>query len=534
MADTDAALTRKTEAMEMGSEEEETTFHEAHDTNGRLAEEQCHMLDSPTPTHTKDEVNHGSVTSTRVISSRPACSCCWCWPQISPFYRQVIMTMVASMGAFSIGTIYAYPAVALARWEDANVKFSTVQTVWFATAPFMVSGVMCAVAGVVLERLGVRRCLVMGALVLGLTWVAIAQTTHFRVLLIARLIQGLVASVYMVVMNVYPMEVSEVRWRGIMIGVAEAMLMLGAFFTYLGGLVLFPAPLAYTFAAVLVLQLILFCFLRESPLWLARQGREHDIVDSLMCLRGREVDMKPELEYIKSSVYIDRKHQPTAGEQLLLFRKPIYLKPLTLCILIVLFKELTGQYAALAYTVKMFQMVGSSLDPYWCAVVMGAARFFPCFVSWLLIERLPRRLLLSTCMTVAAASLATLGIFLWVWSDLDKGLPPHLRWLPIMCLSIFTLAFGIGIGPTSWTIVAELLPSQVRNVGCGVTNSCVSVFQVLVGLTFPFIVQAVGVGGVFIVYSLCTLCGVIFVFACLPETRGKSFTEIQTNFGSST
>ncbi|KAG0714971.1 Facilitated trehalose transporter Tret1 [Chionoecetes opilio] len=536
MKDVEKASAREAEAVQVCLGRDDTsTLHPSDDDEGP-SETHPFTPISPTHIHIKNdfERDNGSSRPNQRLPWIAARSCSCCWPKIGPFYRQGIMSIVTCLAALAIGMIHAYPAVALARWEEADFKFTTAQATWFASTPMVVAVVMAAVAGLVVERVGVRLSLAIGMLVLSLSWVMIGQTTHFTVLLIARIIQGIVASVYMVVITVYPVEVSEVRWRGIMMGLTEAMLMLGALLTYLGGLVLLPASLAYTFAAVLVPQLIFFFFLRESPLWLARQGREHDILDSLMCLRGREVDIKPELEYIKSSVYIERIHQPTAGEQLMLLRKPIYLKPLILCILILLFKELTGQYAAITYTVKMFQMVGSSLDPYWCAVVMGAARFFPCFVSWLLIERLPRRLLLSTCMTVAAASLATLGIFLWVWSDSDKGLPPHLGWVPIVCLSIFTLAFGIGVGPTSWTMVAELLPSQVRNVGAGILNSCFSLFLFLVGLTFPYSVEAIGVGGVFIAYSLCSLCGVIFIFFCLPETRGRSFTEIQTNFGSPT
>lgn len=336
------------------------------------------------------------------------------------------------------------------------------------------------------------------------------------------------ASVYMVVITVYPVEVSIVRWRGIMMGVAEAMVMLGAFLTYLGGLVLLPSALAYTMAAILVPQLICFFFMWESPLWLARKDREQEAAASLSFLRGPGTDITAELEQIKSNVYTEMIQKPSASEQLLLLRKIVYLKPLVLCVLVLLFKELTGQYAAMAYTVQLFKMAGSSLDPYWCAVVMGAFRFLPCFMSWALIERMPRRLLLSSCMTIASFSLATLGAFIWFWSVSDEELPSHLGWIPLLCLSIYTLSFGCGVGPTSWTLVAELLPSQVRNVGAGIINTCFSLFLFLVGLTFPFAAEMMGVGGVFLVYSACSLVGVIFVVTCLPETRGRSFHEIQT------
>ncbi|XP_045112901.1 facilitated trehalose transporter Tret1-2 homolog isoform X3 [Portunus trituberculatus] len=536
MADSETASAGEREAMGVGPGDLETTFHQNDDRSESAADKCPSSPLSPKPTaSTKNDtpLDTGGTPTTQTMPLKAARSCSCCWPRVGAFYRQGIMSIVTCLAALAIGMIHAYPAVALARWEEADIKFSTVQTTWFASTPMVVSVVMSVVAGLIVERLGVRLCLAIGTPAICITWVMIALSTDFRMLLIARVFQGFVASVYMVVITVYPVEVSQVRWRGIMMGVAEAMVMLGAFVTYLGGLILLPSPLAFSFVAILVPQLMLFFFLRESPLWLARRDREDDIVDSLMCLRGRGVDINPELEHIKSTVYTERIHKPTAAEQLLLLRKPLYLKPLTLCILILLFKELTGQYAALTYTVKMFRMAGSSLDPYWCAVVMGAARFLPCFLSWMLIERLPRRLLLSTCMTVAGVSLAVLGIFLWVWSGSSNGLGPHMGWVPIVCLSIFTLAYGIGVGPISWTMVAELLPSQVRNVGAGIINSCFSLFLFLVGLTFPFSVEAVGMGGVFIAYALCSLCGVIFVLTCLPETRGRSFTEIQTNFDSS-
>ena len=44
---------------------------------------------------------------------------------------QILMNFMACLGSIAIGTIYAYPAVALARWEDANLKYTTAQTTWF-------------------------------------------------------------------------------------------------------------------------------------------------------------------------------------------------------------------------------------------------------------------------------------------------------------------------------------------------------------------------------------------------------------------
>ncbi|XP_042885795.1 facilitated trehalose transporter Tret1-2 homolog isoform X2 [Penaeus japonicus] len=457
--------------------------------------------------------------------------CCYS-PYLGPYIRQVTMAIVACLAGVSVGMIHAYPAVALPRWEEMGTPLPTVQATWFASTPMVVSMLACVGSGVLVESQGTRRILFISLPFLALSWIMIGVLQHFWVLLVARIIQGVVAALYMVVITVYPAEVSVPRWRGMTMCVSEAMVMLGVFLTYLAGLVLQPSPLAYMIAASLVPQAVCFYFLREAPLWLARQDRDEETAASLACLRGPQVDITMELEQIKSSVFTERIQKPTASEQLLLLKKQTYLKPLILSVLVLLFKELTGQYAAMAYTVQIFKMAGSSLDPYLCTVVMGAARFLPCFVSWLLIERLPRRLLLSSCMTLASFALATLGAFLWFWSLKEEPLPESLGWIPLACLLVFTLAFGSGVGTTSWTLVAELLPSQVRNVGAGIINTSFSLFLFLVGLTFPFMVELMTIGGVFIVYSGCSLMGALFVVTCLPETRGRTFAEIQRSLDS--
>ncbi|MPC79613.1 hypothetical protein E2C01_074149 [Portunus trituberculatus] len=84
-------------------------------------------------TNLKDDSNPAVENSSveRQLPSKTIRSCSCCWPQISPFFRQLILTIVTGMGGLAIGTIYAYPAVALARWEDADLKLSTTQITWF-------------------------------------------------------------------------------------------------------------------------------------------------------------------------------------------------------------------------------------------------------------------------------------------------------------------------------------------------------------------------------------------------------------------
>jgi len=52
---------------------------------------------------------------------------------------------------------------------------------------------------------------------------------------------------------------------------------------------------------------------------------------------------------------------------------------------------------------------------------------------------------------------------------------------------------------------------------------------VLVSLTFPIMVEAMGVALVFGLYGLISLVALAFVVALVPETRGRSLETIEAN-----
>ncbi|XP_064083980.1 uncharacterized protein LOC135199754 [Macrobrachium nipponense] len=56
---------------------------------------------------------------------------CCCRPAFTPFCRQVANVLVACLAGLSVGTIHAFPAVSLPRWEEAGFVLTTAQTTWF-------------------------------------------------------------------------------------------------------------------------------------------------------------------------------------------------------------------------------------------------------------------------------------------------------------------------------------------------------------------------------------------------------------------
>jgi hypothetical protein len=101
--------------------------------------------------------------------------------------------------------------------------------------------------------------------------------------------------------------------------------------------------------------------------------------------------------------------------------------------------------------------------------------------------------------------------------------------------------FAIGLGAVVWPLVAEVFPSELRSKGlglCGVLNGVFNLFLSLQALGaaewFGEVYkpddpdnETIGAGFLFTLFSFFALLGFICTFFFLPETKGKSFAEVE-------
>ncbi|XP_040886288.1 proton myo-inositol cotransporter-like [Toxotes jaculatrix] len=108
--------------------------------------------------------------------------------------------------------------------------------------------------------------------------------------------------------------------------------------------------------------------------------------------------------------------------------------------------------------------------------------------------------------------------------------PTSYSWLVLLGLVLYLAAFAPGMGPMPWTINSEIYPLWARSTG----NACAAgvnwTFNILVSLTFLHLAQYFTYYGAFFLYSSLALLGFIFIYGCLPETKGRRLEEIEALF----
>nr|CAH7730484.1 unnamed protein product [Callosobruchus chinensis] len=179
------------------------------------------------------------------------------------------------------------------------------------------------------------------------------------------------------------------------------------------------------------------------------------------------------------------------------------------------FQRFSGVNAFNFYVVSVFQETFGGTNPHSAAVAVAVDSA----------GRLPLLVASSVMMTMA---LASFGSFSYYKETSPRTGAPHLDWIPLLCVLLFTVAFSLGISPISWLLVSELFSLEHRGFGTALATAF-SYLCAFIGVkTFIDFKELLGLYGAFWLYAFISVCGLCFVVCCVPETKGQDLTEIDT------
>lgn len=373
--------------------------------------------------------------------------------------------------------------------------------------------------GTLTEKYGRRRLLISVALLFAIscTGMALARTQLFFISF--RVLGGLAVGAVSVLSPMYVAEVAPPRIRGTLITIYQLAITFGILVSYLVNFALHDVEnnWRWMFATGLFPSLVFFTgllFIPESPRWLVKAGFREKAMTVLQRIGGKEF-AGSELDEIEKSL------QGTGqGTALRLLFSRRYRKVILLGLLLSLFVQISGINTVVDYAPKILITAGLEIrNALLQTSLIGIVNFaFTFFAVWL-IDRLGRR----TFYIIGSSGMAVTLLML--------AAAFHFEMSPILttaCIMLFIAFFASCIGPAFWTLVAEMFPNRIRGQAVALASFTQWVFNFLVVLLFPYVLNALGGASTFLFLAGMSFIQLLIAWSLIKETRGKSLEEIES------
>ncbi|CAI0407391.1 unnamed protein product [Linum tenue] len=360
-----------------------------------------------------------------------------------------------------------------------------------------------------------------------------ALAPSFRVLMIGRLTAGVGIGFGVAIAPVYIVEIAPSVARGSLTSFPEIFVNFGILLGYISNYAFSGLSVHMSWRVMLGVGILPSIFLGfalfvipESPRWLAMKNR----IDEARLVLSKTNESEQEVEerlaeilvaaeeanterYDKKAVWFEILNPSPAAKRMLITGCGIQ------C-----FQQITGIEATVYYSPTIFKHAGiqGNAQVLAATVAVGFTKTVFILFATFLIDKLGRKplLYLSTIgMTMSLLSLSLTLSFLR-----DNGRLGITFALLSVCANV--AFFSVGLGPICWVLSSEIFPLRLRAQASALGAVASRVSSGLVTMTFLSVCRAITVGGTFCVFAVISGLAVLFVYGCVPETKGKSLEQI--------
>ena len=315
------------------------------------------------------------------------------------------------------------------------------------------------------------------------------------------------------------------------------------------------SSLSLSTAGLVVVCVSFYCFLPETPRWLAANQRPKEAYRVLKLLRGKDTDISVEMKELQANIAESGKLTWKMKLKYLSSRSAY--KPLILSVILMIFQQFTGSNVVLFYagTILLDAEVVNANQV--AGYTVGTTQVLAVFVSVLLVDYLGRKVLLVVSSILICVSTGMLGLYYFLTEFVCERynhinatgmeMPfSNASSLPLYCdpisskfyalavvsIVLFIIAFSIGWSTIPWIMMSELSPLRVRGILSGIAIFANWSSAAFVTFIFPVYQGAVRHYGSWWTLMAITFLSIPFVILFIPETKGKSLERIEESFKS--
>ncbi|KAJ5244286.1 hypothetical protein N7489_004382 [Penicillium chrysogenum] len=393
-------------------------------------------------------------------------------------------------------------------------------------------GALCS--GIAYERLGPRR-MTAGCCVLSIAFIFIQffSSTPAQ-LFVGELVNGCIIAFYPICASAYVGEVTPLVLRGFAATMTNLAFSIGSLIAsgILKGTESLDSQWSYkipiaTQWALPCIMLILVGFCPDPPYWLCRKGRYQEAAVSLRRLATPTVDVSQKLAHIKQTLRIEESYQGERPTYLDCFRGTNF-RRLVVCVMAYDMQAFTGNVFFLTYAVHFMELAGlDASDAFSMNIGLTALGLLGTCISWFLLSYVGRRTMYLFGCTVLAIVQFIIGAV-----DLAPR-QTSTTWAQCGLMLVCTFAYDLSLGPFCYVLLAEVSSAKLRGLTIALSTVTCFVWSVVFAVVIPYAMnedQGNWRGKIGFLFSGLSMLCALYCFLCMPETKGRTFEELDILF----
>ncbi|KAL5049177.1 hypothetical protein BDW71DRAFT_176296 [Aspergillus fruticulosus] len=353
-------------------------------------------------------------------------------------------------------------------------------------------------------------------------------------LFVGQLVNGCIIAFYPICASAYVGEVTPLVLRGFAATMTNLAFSIGSLVA--SGILKGTEPIATVMSykipiaaqwALPVIMLSLVYFVPDPPYWLVRKGRTDDALKSLRRLATSGVDVSHKLAHIRETLRLEESFQGGRPHYLECFRGP-NLRRLTICVMAYSMQAFTGNVFFISYAVHFMELAGlDAADAFSMNLGLTAIGFLGTCISWFLLSYLGRR-------TMYLSGCCSLAIVLFAIGAVD--LAPRqaaATWAQCALMLLCTFIYDLSLGPFCYVLLAEVSSARLRGFTIALSTVACFVWSIVFAVVIPYAMnedQGNWRGKMGFLFAGTSALCTIYCYWCLPETKGRTFEELDVLF----
>ena len=504
--------------------------------------------------------------------------------------RTFFIAFTVSLGGFLFG-FDAGIISGVMEYAGPYFSLDDAQIGWATSCPTFIAMFAMLISGKLSDSIGRKPILIVVAFLYALSAILSAYAVSYEMLYTARMIGGVAFGSALILAPTYIAEIAGAENRGKLVAIQQLNIVLGFFAAFLsnyyfnkyytGGAEFLTDENVWRWmlgveALPALLYFVALFFVPKSPRWLFAQNRADEGRQVLKQLHGEETAVT-ESEAIEKSLNEESNIERASFLELL---KPSLHFILGIGLLIGILQQATGINAIYFYATSIFKQTGIGTNSAFTqGVLLSFTSVIFTIVAMFTIDRIGRRPLMLFGIGGIAVSLllcsygfgqakyqlspekaaeitgiqqenlaelsslsfkndvefkgkmkGLLGSDLYAKKEgaiLEAAIEMNAIIVLIGVLG-FIACFALSLGPVMWVMLSEMYPNKIRGLAIGFIGLVNSFTAWLVTQIFPWELSNLGNSMSFLIFGGIALVGTFVLFKTLPETKGKSLEELET------